>query len=204
MDNKKALIRFYVKLPADGVGNAAKIKIGNDDAITVHGTSAVGIKGPDGNELTEEDHVLIYSIPVSAKRMTDTITIPIKNPDWIELLTEKNTYSASEYCTAQVKDYKDAKAAGTDTTDLPVIDADVYALLAADMADWSSLTQRGEVNEILWNADGVDPDAEQRRCFNRELRKNRWAPNQMGYWLTQGSQPLPACPLPPRTDRRDF
>ena len=81
MDNKKALIRFYVKLPADGVGNAAKNKIGNDDAITVHGTSAVGIKGPGGNELTEEDHVLIYSIPVSAKRMTDTITIPIKNPD---------------------------------------------------------------------------------------------------------------------------
>lgn len=47
MGNKKALIRFYVKLPADGVSNAAKIKIGNDDAITVHGTSAAGIKNPD-------------------------------------------------------------------------------------------------------------------------------------------------------------
>lgn len=157
------VVRFYVKLPADAVGNSAEIKIGNDDAITVHGTPAVGIKGPDGNELTEEDHVLIYSIPVSAKRMTETITISIKNPSGTELLTEKNTYSVSEYCTAQVKDYKDAKAAGTDTAEqlalakictqilaygrsaqkyfgyntanLPVIDADVYALLAADMAD---------------------------------------------------------------------
>lgn len=155
------VVRFYVKVSASAVGYAANITIGNDAPISVSGTYAVGIKGPDGNELTEADHVLVYSIPVSAKRMTETITISIKNDEGSEMLTKKNTYSVNTYCAAQVAAYKTAGEAATEEQlalakictqilaygrmaqkyfsynieNLPAIDADVYALLAADMAN---------------------------------------------------------------------
>lgn len=155
------VVRFYVKVSESAVGYAANITIGNDAPISVSGTYAVGIKGPDGNELTEADHVLVYSIPVPAKRMTETITISIKNDEGGEMLTEKNTYSVNTYCAAQVAAYKTAGDAATEEQlalakictqilaygrtaqkyfgynleNLPAIDADVYALLAADMAN---------------------------------------------------------------------
>lgn len=155
------VVRFYVKVSETAVGYAANITIGNDAPITVSGTYAVGIKGPDDNELTEADHVLVYSIPVPAKRMTETITISIKNDEGGEMLTKGNTYSVNTYCAAQVAAYKTAGEAATEEQlalakictqilaygrtaqkyfnynleNLPAIDADVYALLAADMAD---------------------------------------------------------------------
>ncbi|HBF15124.1 MAG TPA: hypothetical protein DDW30_05490 [Clostridiales bacterium] len=154
------VVRFYVKYSEKPVGDFATIKIGNDAETIVFGTSAAGIIGPDGRtELTEDDYVQIYSIAVPAKRMTETITISIKNSDGVELLTEKNTYSVSEYCTAQVKAYKDAGEAATadqlavakictqilaygksaqkffqyNLDNLPVIDEDVYDLVVADV-----------------------------------------------------------------------
>lgn len=152
------VINFYVKLSETAVGSDAKIRIGSDEAITVSGISAAGVIGPDGQPLTESDFVRIYSVPVSAKRMTETVTISITGPDGQELLTSKNTYSVAEYCYAQVAAYKAAGAEATaDQTrvakvctgilvygrtaqqyfnyrpdSLPTVDADLLALVVAD------------------------------------------------------------------------
>ena len=152
------VINFYVKLSETAVGSDASVRIGSDDAITVCGISAVGVVGPDGTPLTEADHVRIYSVPVAAKRMTETVTISILGSDGQELLTSGNTYSVAEYCYAQVKIWKDAGDAvtqeqldvakictgilvygrtaqqyfGYNTANLPQIDADLLALVMAD------------------------------------------------------------------------
>ncbi|HBF14198.1 MAG TPA: hypothetical protein DDW30_00655 [Clostridiales bacterium] len=152
------VINFYVKLSETAVGSDAKIKVGLDEAVTVSGISAAGVVGPNGETLTEADHVRIYSVPVPAKRMTETVTISILGSDGQELLTSGNTYSVAEYCYAQVKIWKAAGDAvtrdqldvakictgilvygrtaqqyfGYNTANLPQLDADLLALVMAD------------------------------------------------------------------------
>ena len=152
------VVNFYVKLSETAVGSDASIKVGSDEAVTVSGISAAGVVGPNGETLTEADCVRIYSVPVSAKRMTETVTISILGSDGQELLTAGNTYSVAEYCYAQVQIWKAAGDAATrdqldvakictgilvygrtaqqyfgyNTANLPQIDADLLALVMAD------------------------------------------------------------------------
>lgn len=152
------VVNFYVKLSETAVGSDASIKVGSDEAVTVSGISAAGVVGPNGETLTEADHVRVYSVPVPAKRMTETVTISILGSDGQELLTTGNTYSVAEYCYAQVKTWKDAGDAATqdqldvakvctgilvygrtaqqyfgyNTANLPQIDAALLALVTAD------------------------------------------------------------------------
>lgn len=150
------VVNFYVKLDGSPMGVAANITVGNDMPISVVGESYTG-KGPDGQNFTAEDYVFVYSVPVPAKRMTETVKISLVK-DGQELLTSGNTYSVAEYCYAQVKIWKDAGETvtqeqldvakictgilvygrtaqqyfGYNTANLPQIDADLLALVMAD------------------------------------------------------------------------
>lgn len=150
------VVNFYVKLDGSPMGVAANITVGDDAPIRVVGESYTG-KGPDGQNFTAEDYVFVYSVPVSAKKMTETVRISLMK-DGQELLTSGNTYSVAEYCYAQVKIWKDAGDAATrdqldvakictgilvygrtaqqyfgyNTANLPQIDADLLALVMAD------------------------------------------------------------------------
>ena len=150
------VVNFYVKLDGSPMGVAANITVGDDAPIRVVGESYTG-KGPDGQNFTAEDYVFVYSVPVSAKKMTETVRISLMK-DGQELLTTGNTYSVAEYCYAQVKTWKDAGDAATqdqldvakvctgilvygrtaqqyfgyNTANLPQIDAALLALVTAD------------------------------------------------------------------------
>lgn len=105
------VVNFYVQLDGNPMGTYAEIKVGSDKATKVMGEAYTGA-GPDGTDFTASDFVFVYSIPVSAKRMTETITISIKK-DGQELLSANTTYSVNQYCQAQVAKYV---AAGTGAT----------------------------------------------------------------------------------------
>ena len=150
------VVNFYVKLDGSPMGVAANITVGSDAPISVVGEAYTGV-GPNGANFTAEDYVYVYSVPVSAKRMTETITISLVK-DGEEMLKTNNTYSVAEYCYAQVAAYKAAGAEATaDQTrlakvctgillygrtaqqyfgynleNLPTIDSAVLALVTAD------------------------------------------------------------------------
>lgn len=150
------VVNFYVKLDGSPMGVAANITVGNDAPISVVGEAYTGV-GPNGENFTAEDYVYVYSVPVSAKRMTETITISLVK-DGEEMLKTNNTYSVADYCYAQVEAYKAAGAEATaDQTrvakvctgilvygrtaqqyfgynleNLPTIDSAVLALVTAD------------------------------------------------------------------------
>lgn len=150
------VVNFYVKLDGSPMGVAANITVGSDAPISVVGEAYTGV-GPSGENFTAEDYVYVYSVPVSAKRMTETITISLVK-DGEEMLKTNNTYSVADYCYAQVAAYKAAGAEATaDQTrvakvctgillygrtaqqyfgynleNLPTIDSAVLALVTAD------------------------------------------------------------------------
>ncbi|MGM9682425.1 MAG: hypothetical protein ACI3XQ_02380 [Eubacteriales bacterium] len=153
------VVNFYVKLDGSPMGVAANITVGTDAPISVVGEAYTGV-GPDGENFTAEDYVYVYSVPVSAKRMTETITISLVK-DGEEMLKTNNTYSVAEYCNAQVEAYN---AAGSEATEaqislakvctgvliygrtaqqyfgynlenLPTIDSGVLALVSADCSN---------------------------------------------------------------------
>ncbi len=107
------VVNFYVKLDGSPMGVAANITVGNDAPISVVGEAYTGV-GPNGENFTAEDYVYVYSVPVSAKRMTETITISLVK-DGEEMLKTNNTYSVAQYCYAQIAAYKAAGAEATTT-----------------------------------------------------------------------------------------
>lgn len=151
------VVNFYVQLDGNPMGTYAEIKVGSDTAVKVMGEAYTGA-GPDGTSFTASDFVFVYSVPVAAKKMTETITISIKK-DGQELLSENTTYSVNQYCQAQVAKYVAAGTGATqdqidvakactailvygrsmqkyfnyNTDNLPAINATLLELVSADM-----------------------------------------------------------------------
>lgn len=151
------VVNFYVQLDGNPLGTTAAITVGSDAPISVKGVSYTGV-GPDGTNYKATDYVYVYSVPVAAKKMTETITISIKK-DGQELLSENTTYSVNQYCQAQVAAYVAAGSGATqdqidvakactsilvygrsmqkyfnyNTDNLPAINATLLELVSADM-----------------------------------------------------------------------
>lgn len=151
------VVNFYVQLEGNPMGCKADIFIGEDEVIS----SQVGVLATDaeleGSPYEGQTNVFKYTVPVPAKRMTETLTISIKNQGGDELLEGQDVdYSVNEYCQAQISAYKAdqnaealrvAKACtgiliyarnaqiyfNYNTSNLPVIDSDLLALVVADM-----------------------------------------------------------------------
>ena len=103
------LLRFFVQFDQSSPPDATAI-IETDtgtESVTVSPEAWVDTTGLYGPVYVENDHVFYYSVALSAKRMTDTVTLSIKGRNGQELLTHDNQYSIEQYCHYWIDFYKE-------------------------------------------------------------------------------------------------
>lgn len=103
------LVRFFVQFDKDASALQAEFSIESENGIQTYvdsGVAWVDETGECGKMITAEDHVFYYTVAVSAKQMTDTITLSIKDLEGNELITQKNTYTVENYCQHWINQYK--------------------------------------------------------------------------------------------------
>ena len=103
------LVRFFVQFdcPVDAnVVVKATIATAGGDAVTdvLVPTQWIDTEGTYGRVTTAADNVYYYTVALTAKQMTETITLSVKIGG-VEKLTVGNTYSVAQYCQTFIDAY---------------------------------------------------------------------------------------------------
>lgn len=110
------LVRFFVDYDAavnEKVEVSATVATAEGSVATaLEGVQFIDETGVYGKVVTEEDYIYCYTVPMTAKQMTDVITFSVKI-NGVEQLTTDNTYTVEMYCQNFIDSYN---AGSTDET----------------------------------------------------------------------------------------
>ena len=99
------LLRFFVQCNGEAVGLTAEFSIDGNVIGTDTGVDWIDPSGKYGKVVTPSDNILYFTVALSAKQLTDSVSMTVKNGSGVNILSSSVSYQAEEYCNYWINDY---------------------------------------------------------------------------------------------------